>query len=47
MRLNIGILRSIEFAEPVNSELLDLVNHLTATVIALARITLRIFVRAN
>lgn len=47
MRLDIGILSAIEFAESVNSKLLYLINHLTATIIALSRIALRIFVRAD
>ena len=47
MRLNIGILSSVELAEPVDGELLYLVHHLASSVVALARIALRIFVRAD
>ena len=47
MRLDIGILGTIYRAESVDCQLLNLVHHLAATIITLARITFCIFVRAD
>ena len=44
MGLDIGILGSKELADPVNGKLLDLVDNLTATVVAFPRIALCILV---
>ena len=44
MRLHVGILGSKELADAVDGKLLHLIDHLTATIVALARIALGIFV---
>ena len=47
VRLDIGIFRVVELAETVDGDLLDLVHHFAATVVALAGIALGVFVRAD
>ena len=47
MRLNIGILSSVELAEPVDGELLNLVNHLATAVVALAGVPFCVFIGAD
>ena len=47
MRLHIGIFRIIQLAEPVDGQLLNLVHHLTPTIVAFARIAFRIFIGAD
>ena len=44
MRLHVGIFRVIQLAEPVDGQLLNLVHHLTPTIVAFARIAFRIFI---
>ena len=45
--LDVGVFRIVELAEPFDGEVLDLVDHLAAAVIALARIAFRVFVGAD
>ena len=47
VRLDIGIFRVVELAEPVDGDLLDLVHHFAAAVVALAGIALGVFVGAD
>ena len=45
--LNVGVLRAIKLFHSVNSQLLNLVNNLTSTVVAFARVTLCILIGEN
>ena len=44
VRLNVGILCTEQLADAVDSQLLYLVNHLASAIIAVARITLGVFI---
>ena len=47
MRLHIGVIRAKQLLRAVNRQLFHLVGHFAAAVVALPRITLRIFVRED
>src|SRR5260221_604738 len=47
MRLHVGMLRAKKLLRAIDGQLLNLVRHFAAPVVALARITLRIFVRED
>ena len=44
MRLDVGPFRPVDLLDPVDGDLLDLVDHFAASVVALARVAFRVFV---